>query len=118
MNLPGLFKKARYQRFHIEPRYYDPIKEDIENRTSRIKAEMGMSDADVIDPGYRSRIEGSFRKNMKHATGNGVDQTILLRLLIMVILVFMIGGYVYFGKEIFYLVLLIIPFYLWKRLRK
>ena len=118
MNLPGLFKKARYQRFHIEPRYYDPIKEDIENRTSRIKAEMGLSDSEKIDPGYRSRIEGSFRKNMKHATGGGIDQTVMLRLLIMVILVLAIGGFLYVGKEIFYLVLLIIPFYLWKRLRK
>ncbi len=79
---------------------------------------MGLSDGEVLDPGYRSRIEGSFRKNMKHATGGGVDQTVMLRLLIMVILVFMIGGYVYVGKEIFYLVLLIIPFYLWKRLKK
>lgn len=77
-----------------------------------------MSDGEILDPGYRSRIEGSFRKNMKHATGSGVDQTIILRLIIMVVLVFMIGGYVYLGKEIFYLVLLIIPFYLWKRLRK
>ena len=37
MKLPGLMSKAKYQRFHIEPRYYDPVKEDI-GRTSRIKA--------------------------------------------------------------------------------
>ena len=118
MNLPGLFKKARYQRFHIEPRYYDPIKEDIENRTARIKAEMGLSDTETIDPGYKSKIEGSFRKNMKHATGSGVDQTVMLRLLIMVILVMMIAGYVYVGIEFFYLVLLTIPFYLWRRFKR
>ena len=117
MKLPGLIKKPRYQRFHLEPRYYDPIKEDIENRTSRIKAEMGIIDADQ-DFGYRSQISGSFRKNMKHATGNGVDQTVMLRLLIMVALVMMVGGFVYFGSEIFYLVLLFIPFYLWKKIRK
>ena len=117
MKLPGLFKKPRYQRFHVEPRYYDPIKEDIENRTSRIRAELGMNELDA-DFGYRSQISGSFRKNMKHATGGGVDQTITLRLLIMVILVLMAGGFVYFGSEIFYLVLLLIPFYLWRRFKR
>ena len=116
MKLPGLMSKAKYQRFHIEPRYYDPVKEDIENRTSRIKAEIGLSE-NKTDFGYRSQIEGSFRKNMKHATGNGVDQTIMVRLLIMVILVMMVGGFVYVGMEIFYLLLLLVPFYLWKRLR-
>lgn len=118
MKLPGLIKKPNYQRYHLEPRYYDPVKEDIENRTSRIKAEMGLSDGEDVDPGYRSQISGSFRKNMKHATGSGVDQTIMLRLLIMVILVGMIGGFLYVGKEIFYLVLLIIPFYIWKRFKR
>ena len=117
MKLPGLMSKAKYQKFHIEPRYYDPVKEDIENRTSRIKAEMGLSDKEP-DFGYRSQIEGSFRKNMKHATGSGVDQTVIIRLLIMVILVMMVGGFVYFGSEIFYLLILLIPFYLWRRFKR
>ena len=117
MKLPGLMKKPRYQRFHVEPRYYDPVKEDIANRTSRIKAELGMSD-EKTDLGYRSQISGSFRKNMKHATGSGVDQTVMLRLLIMVLLVLLVGGFVYIGTEIFYLALLYIPFYLWKRIRR
>ncbi len=118
MKLPGLIKKPRYQKFHLEPRYYDPIKEDIENRTSKIKAELGLLDNDNLDAGYRSQIEGSFRKNMKHATGSGVDQTVVLRLIIMIALVFMIGGYVYIGVEIFYLLLLYVPFYLWRRFKK
>ncbi len=117
MKLPSLMKKPKYQRFHIAPRYYDPIKEDIENRTSRIKAELGMGNEET-DFGYRSQISGSFRKNMKHATGNGVDQTTMLRLLIMVVLVMFAGGFVFIGSEVFYLALLYIPFYLWKRIRK
>jgi len=116
MKLPGLIKKPNYQRFDINPRYYDPIREDIENRTSRIKAEMGMADAE-LDPGYRSQIAGSFRKNMKHAK-NGVDSVTMLRLLIFVILVLFAGGFLYIGKEIFYLGLLYIPFLLWKKMRK
>ena len=117
MKLPGLMSKAKYQRFHIEPRYYDPVKEDIANRTARIKSELGVGE-EKTDFGYRSQIEGSFRKNMKHATGSGVDQTVTIRLLIMVILVMMVGGFVYVGSEIFYLLILLIPFYLWKRFKR
>ncbi len=117
MKLPGLMSKSKYQRFHVEPRYYDPIKEDIENRTSRIKAEMGLLDENP-DFGYRSQIEGSFRKNMKHATGSGVDSTVMIRLLIMVILVMMVGGFVYVGSEILYLFLLLVPVYLWKKFKR
>ena len=116
IKLPSLTKKPKYQRFSIEPRYYDPIKEDIENRTSRIKAELGMTDED-LDAGYGSQIEGSFRKHMKHATGK-TDQTAMLRLIILVVLVLFVGGFVYIGTEIFYLALLYIPFYLWKKLRR
>jgi hypothetical protein len=116
MKLPSLIKTPNNQKFAVKPRYYDPIKEDIENRTSRIKAEMGMGDSDT-DFGYRSQISGSFRKNMKHAKG-GVDSVTMLRLIIFAILVLFAGGFLYIGKEIFYLALLYIPFLIWKRTRK
>ena len=114
LKLPSLIKKPKHQRFHVAPRYYDPVKEDIANRTKRIKAELGMSNEE-IDFGYRSQISGSFRKNMKHTTG--VGQTMMLRLIIMVVLVFFAGGFVFIGFEIFYLLLLYFPFYAWKKIR-
>lgn len=117
MRLPSLIKKPKYQRFHIEPRYYDPVKEDIEMRTERIKGEMGLKGKEV-QAGYSSKISGSFRKNMKHAQGGGVDQTVMLRLVILIVLVLFAGGFVYIGSEVFYLLLLYIPFYLWKKFRK
>lgn len=117
MRLPSLIKKPKYQRFHIEPRYYDPIKEDIEMRTARIKSELGMA-VEAVDAGYSSKISGSFRKNMKHAKGGGVDQTMMLRLIILIVLVLFAGGFLYIGSEVFYLLLLYVPFYLWKRFRK
>ena len=112
------FKTATYQRFKIEPRYYDPVKEDIQNRTERIKAEMGISDKQ-IDIGYRSQISGSFRKNMKHTPkGGGAGSIATMRLVIFFILVMFMGGFVYVGTEIFYVLLLYVPFYLWKRIRR
>lgn len=117
INLPSLMKKTKYQRFHVVPRHYDPVREDIENRTSRIKAELGIAE-ESVDLGYSSQISGSFRKNMKHSKGTGMGQTMMLRLIIMIVLVMFAGGFVYVGSDIFYLALLYIPFYLWKRFKK
>lgn len=117
MKFKGFFNTAKYQKFHLEPRYYDPVKEDIANRTSRIKAEMGLSQGE-FDPGYRSQIEGSFRKNMKHTPSQTGGQETMLRMIIFIILVLAVGGFVYLGSEILYIFLLIVPFYIYKRFRK
>ncbi len=115
----GFFKTASHQRFRIEPRYYDPVKEDIEIRTSRIKHEMGMADEDEdMDAGYRSQISGSFRKNMRHTPDQTGGQAAMLRMIIFIILVMMVGGFVYVGLEIFYVFLLFVPFYLWKKYKR
>lgn len=111
-----IFKTPSYQRFRVEPRYYDPVKEDIEIRTSRIKAELGINEREV-DAGYRSQISGSFRKNMKHGKDR-VDQTAMLRLIILVVLVMFVGGFVYIGPEIFYIAFLYVPFYLYRKFKK
>ena len=113
----GFFKTASYQRFKIVPRYYDPVKEDIEQRTERIKAEMGLSEKQ-IDIGYRSQIAGSFKKNSKHAPKQGGYSVAVIRLIIMFVLVMLMGGFIYIGPDIFYLLLMYVPFYLWKRFRR
>ena len=113
-----IFKTAKYQRFHIEPRYYDPVKEDIENRTARIKAELGMAEDDDFRPGYRSQIAGSFRKNMKHTPEKVGGNAAMMRMVILIVLVLMVGGFAYDLTELFYLLLLFVPFYLWKKYRR
>ena len=117
MKINGFFKTAKHQKFHMEPRYYDPVKEDIENRTSRIKAELGLGEGDV-DPGYRSQIEGSFRKNMRHTPAHVDGQATMLRMIIFIILVMAVGGFVYMGTDILYFFLLLVPFYIYKRFKK
>lgn len=112
-----IFKTATYQRFHIEPRYYDPVKEDIQNRTARIKEELGIQDEE-FKPGYRSQIAGSFRKNMKHTPHKVGGSVVILRLTILIVLSMMILGFAYDMTQLFYLLLLFVPFYLWKRFRR
>lgn len=39
MKLPSLVKIPKYKRFEFRPRYYDPVKEELEERVEKIKRE-------------------------------------------------------------------------------
>ncbi|GAA0188098.1 hypothetical protein GCM10009122_45310 [Fulvivirga kasyanovii] len=105
MKIPSLFKTPRNQRFNIAPRYYDPVKEEIEQRTSRIKKELSLEERDdVIDENfYSSRIVGSFRHSRSKVKSTaGLTQGIIIMLLV--------GGgagYLYFGNIALYIFLLV-----------
>jgi len=82
----SLFNLSKPRQFKIEPRYWDPEKEKREARERRIKAEMGIKDADGI---YRPYIEkGDFRKGFSHGkwSGKKMSRSSNTRLLIIIVL--------------------------------
>lgn len=113
MKLPTIVKLGKYHRFNITPRYYDPIKEEIENRTQAIKRELeeegvlrrGDDSNASFSPGYRSSIRGSFRSRSKAKSSSVFERSGLMRLLIFVILLGGLAGYLYLGNEVLYYVL-------------
>lgn len=57
------FHTPKPKGFHVEPRYWDPIKEERENRERRIKAELGIKDEEGST--YRPYIsKGAFKQGM------------------------------------------------------
>lgn len=98
MKVPSLFRIAKYQRFRIEPRYYDPVKEEIEERTNQIKRELeAKGDQDVE---YRSsRIAGAFKRGRSNSGGSAT----FMQLIIMMLLAFAIFGYIYLGNIALYI---------------
>ncbi|MBN1951273.1 MAG: hypothetical protein JW801_08710 [Bacteroidales bacterium] len=58
MDLPRFFNTYRHKRFNYLPMYYDPKKEELEERKSRIEREAGLVDPSTIK---KSSIRGSFR---------------------------------------------------------
>ena len=54
------FKTREPKRYDYYPRYYDPDKEDLENRIKRAKAELGIKD----DEGNTIRQEIKFKKTV------------------------------------------------------
>lgn len=108
MKFPSIIKTARYRRFEVEPRYYDPIKEEIEERTERIKRELN-GEYDAQYTGGRISFD---RKTRKTANAS------MLQLVIAAVLGSGVMGWLYFGNDIFYALWLVVPIYLFFRFRK
>lgn len=106
MKFPSFIKVQKYKRFEIEPRYYDPIKEEIEERTARIAREMKGENMTYIP----SRI--SFERKVTSGSNAG-----LLQMAIAALLGLTVVGWLYYGNVIFHFLWLGAPAYLYIRLR-
>lgn len=107
MKLPTIFRTASHQRFAIKPRYYDPIKEEIEERTARIKMELEQEgeiepDSDSQTP-RRPMMKGSFSafRSNKPRENAVFNSSTLLRTLLFLGMVLSAFGYIYIGPSIF-----------------
>jgi hypothetical protein len=107
MKLPSIFKTASYQRFEIKPRYYDPIKEEIEARTAQIKMELEREgeieqSSDSQSP-RRPMMKGSFTtfRSNKPREKAVFDSTTLLRTVLFLGMVLSAFGYIYIGPQVF-----------------
>ena len=107
MKFPSFIRLPRSKRFSFEPRYYDPIKEEIEERTRQIKQEMEGASGDYV-PG---RI--SFDRKAQ-----AVPNTSFLQLLIAAVLGTSVIGWLYYGNDVFYGLWLIVPVYVYFRFKR
>ncbi|MTI30769.1 hypothetical protein [Xanthovirga aplysinae] len=113
MKLPSLFKTPRHQRFHIQPRYWDPEKEEREQRYAQIKKDF--EDSKGENKNFSSRMKGAFSRRKKRDSGN--SSTSALQFFIAILLGGTFIGYMYYGNAVFYLYLVLIPLYLFIRRR-
>jgi len=107
MKLPSIFKTASHQRFEIKPRYYDPIKEEIEARTAHIKMELEREgeieqSSDSQSP-RRPMMKGSFAtfRSNKPREKAVFDSSTLLRTVLFLGMVLSAFGYIYIGPQVF-----------------
>lgn len=129
MKFPSIFRTASPSRFDIKPRYYDPVKEELEQRTSRIKKELEaegkLGDLDEAERlrHYETGIRGAFAQHqgIRPRATSVLASTAMLRTLIFLILVGGLAGYIYFGPVIFeyllYIVLIIAVGYFFSKLK-
>lgn len=109
MKLPSLFRSQGPMRFDVKPRYWDPVKEEIEQRTSRIKRDLeieGKLTSDEIDlkSKYESGIRGAFTQNRNKSKSFESGSNASTAMLRTIIFFFLLGGgagYIYLGPIIF-----------------
>ncbi len=113
MKIPSLIKIPRHQRFYIKPRYYDPVKEDVENRERLIIAEINAEKKKgTYTPG--ARISSAFNRQKSKK-----DDSNVLRFLFVISLFGGTVGYLYFGQiAIYFSFGLIALYYIIKRLKR
>lgn len=104
MKIPSLTKIPSHQKFKYEPRFYDPVKEEIAERTKRIRSRMGEHST---ESGYRTTIRHAFQRRSKENQQSNVTQ-----LLIIMLLVGTFFGYIYYGNVAIYIIMVLIPFYI------
>lgn len=112
MKFPSIFRVNQPHKFNLSPRHYDPVKEEIEERTSRIKREL--EEQGVLNPeGTRrneemprhgSSIRGAFTQGspIRRKPSSIFESAGLLRLVILLFLIGGFGGYIYLGPDIIY----------------
>ncbi|RKE03448.1 hypothetical protein [Marinifilum flexuosum] len=94
----GFFKKPQHKRFNLQPRYWDPAKEEREERERRVKSELGIKDENGQ---YIPNIKGRMKSELRHkySDARGTRQKSNVRLII-IFVILAVAAYVYvFGWD-------------------
>lgn len=108
MKLPSLVRVPKYRRFNFEPRHYDPIKDELKNRTERIRNELKSSENGKIDEfAVRQRISEAFVRD-RNKTGGSLAGT---QLFFVALISASFVGFWYIGLPAFFITGVIIFLY-------
>jgi len=94
MALPSFFKINKNRRFNYIPRYYDPGKEELEERIRDIEIEMGVSRKD--DEVYTPRIHRGMMTG-RHSSRRKANFQSNLRLLVILAILLLISYILFFA---------------------
>lgn len=121
MKFVGLFGKTpKHKRFSFVPRHYDPAEEQRKEREENIRRELEAGlrkDTDSAFEDRQSRIKGSFQSARKRSVQTSAPSAAILRTAITLFIVIELWAYLQFGNAALYGLLVIIPLYLFLKLR-
>lgn len=106
MKIRPFIKVSKHRRFSYEPRYFDPVKQDIENRSARIMS----NNSDFESGKQKIEFKGAFRSKRK------TNYRQLFVVYLTLLLTTTIIGWLYFENKIFYITfsLALPPYIFWK----
>ncbi len=109
MKFPSIIKTPKHSRFHYEPRYYDPVKEEIK---AKIEAARRQMNPKAGGGSYQSNISQAFGQRERKS-----NQTSVVQLLLAAVLLGSFVGWLIFGNDFFYAYLAIFPVYVFFRIK-
>jgi hypothetical protein len=109
MKFPSLIKTNKFSSFHFEPRYYDPIKEEIDGK---MKAALARESSGQGHAQYESNISAAFQKRQRSSSQTSVNQMLIAAAMLATFI-----GWVFYGNDVFYVYLLLSPIYFYFRLK-
>ena len=117
MKFPSLFGRTpSYHRFEYKPRYYDPQKEEREERDRRIREELQMDkEKTAVNDDYRSRMRGSFRQAMRRAKPGSETSAAMIRLAVLMFITLFLIAYLTWGYVAIYSLFLAFPVWIYFR---
>jgi Flp pilus assembly protein TadB len=120
MKFLSLFTKApSHQRFNYTPRYWDPKKEERQEREARLRRELELEQGKTpVTTGYQSRIAGSFQAARKRSKVTTDPSAVLIRLGVLLFLVVFLMAFLTWGKPVIYSLFLFIPLYFYLKFKK
>ena len=122
MKFPSLFGRTpSYHRFEYRPRYYDPAKEEREDRDRRIREELKLQhekEQTQTSEDYRARIKGSFHKARRRSKPVEETQAVLIRLAALLGIAIFLIAFLTWGAPAIYGLLLVIPAWIYFRFLK
>lgn len=108
MKIPLLSRRVQHKRFNFEPRHYDPVKEDIKNRTARISAEIRQERS----TDHSENIRAAFKSAEKRERSISFTQLFIMFLLLGAVL-----GWMYYGNTAIYIFLAIFLLFIYLKSR-
>ena len=106
---PSIVKTSKFNRFSFDPRYYDPVKEEIEGKIRAAQNASGQSE--TIE--YPSNISAAFQKRARQNNKSNVVQLVLAMVLMGTFV-----AWLFYGNDVFYAFILLSPAYFYFRLKK
>lgn len=90
------FKIPQHRKFRYDPIYFNPEKEEREERLRRIKKEMGVEAEEQSDEsGYKERIRGGMRGRIKSHFEVGRSERKKSNLRLVIILILLMAAFYY-----------------------
>jgi len=119
MKFISLFTKApQHQRFQYKPRFYDPAKEEMQERENRIRKELELEQGTQAGAEVHvSRIAGAFQAARRRSKPTGGVRTAMIRLAILLFITVFLMAFLTWGKPVLYSLFLFIPVYFYFRFR-